>query len=687
MGACAVKGSNCSGVHNFVEDEPLVDLPATLAEYFSGCYDLGIPYRGANYHRRFDDVSSRHVLEHLASGIRIWEDAVDLRAAAPESRVALLYHYTNSVGFAAVELKECRPLDILEHLAREAHHFGKGLLTNTKSPEEFGTKDEVLINNHWPRPDDEFQFPSGPPKTLSDWGNPRAGPDHPANKWVSSEVLAATRSKADYCVPLLVPECFVYSIWERTTPDLPKHVEIGCNRFGEKQWTGRDICIVQFTRLGRTTMAHADLEPVERLLRKRVAVMEVQKGPTSSDTISCVSDLAAVLHAMGNQQEAEPLIRRVLENRHVLLRATRDTKSFHQLLVQTVESLETTQEAEQRLRDIVKCCHQTLGPRHPYSLTALCQLAENLHCSRQGLEATMMLQDVLFDDEALAGGQGTMLCDGPAVVKAHTYLASLYHARGRHEDALFLMERVLERAEKSMGPAHTITMQARKDLAFLQKAIGNSTQSEELLRQAVKCCEVKLGTTSTETLDALTELALFLQQVRKTDEAEELLRRVSEIRDTELGPMHTDAVSSLDTLAVFMKAEGRFQEALPLLQQVLRRLEASTTASSASRCHSSSSPTSNGENQRVMSAQRLFSALQPLAEEKEAWETDSVPSRGEEKRGAVVGAEGRYCLIAEYAAFLRLADVMGFEECEASATLAKVGGDVERALEKLMAQR
>ena len=45
-----------------------------------------------------------------------------------------------------------------------------------------------------------------------------------------------------YCIPMIVPEELAYSIWERQTPDMvAEGHELGCNRWGDKQYSTRSV--------------------------------------------------------------------------------------------------------------------------------------------------------------------------------------------------------------------------------------------------------------------------------------------------------------------------------------------------------------------------------------------------------------------------------------------------------------
>ena len=68
-------------------------------------------------------------------------------------------------------------------------HFGRGLYASQKEPEDFGSQENVLLNNYWPRVGDpEEKNPSHETHELKR-GNPTGGPKDPANKAVCAAIL------------------------------------------------------------------------------------------------------------------------------------------------------------------------------------------------------------------------------------------------------------------------------------------------------------------------------------------------------------------------------------------------------------------------------------------------------------------------------------------------------------------
>ena len=81
---------------------------------------------------------------------------------------------------------------------------------------------------------------------LARCGGMGSGPDDPRNAQLCEAILAGgRRANAAYCIPIIAPQSVVYDIWKRTAPDLVlDDVQLGCNRWKQKQWHGRDVQVI-----------------------------------------------------------------------------------------------------------------------------------------------------------------------------------------------------------------------------------------------------------------------------------------------------------------------------------------------------------------------------------------------------------------------------------------------------------
>jgi len=288
-----------------------------MTEFFLFHYLNGEMYDEEHYEKIRDDELHLWLYHHRQSGIAVWCDALDFRAAELETSAdaLVLFHYTCREGMSCIADKRNAPIDMLSRLIHGDNPFGHGLITAAQEPHLFGHKHHVLTNFVWPRIGDVFKLGVAQVKSLKNSGNPGAGPSDPANQWVCTEILGDPKHQGavDFCIPLLVPPSYVYPLGIRLTPDLEGVVNIGCNRWGEKQWQGRDICMVQFDEDGLDRLSMAGWSGNTSILEHRFHCIEGRYGPDHTNTVNELSSLTELLQASGKYEEAEPLLRRLSE--------------------------------------------------------------------------------------------------------------------------------------------------------------------------------------------------------------------------------------------------------------------------------------------------------------------------------------------------------------------------------------
>jgi len=541
---------------------------ANLTEYFKKHYQQGEIFAAEHYAKIYDEELHLWFYEHRHSGIRVWCEALDLRTGDAGPEPAVVFHYTNRDAICKIADKRNAPVEVFSHLASldcTDHAFGRGLVTAAQEPHLFAEKDDALINFFWPRTVDAFKLPGGRVKSLEKSGNPAAGPNDPANLWVCAEILDDDKHQGavDFCIPLLVAPADVYPLGLRVAPELVGDVELGCNRWGEKQWDGRDICVVQFDEGEFERLSQAAWTGNINILKLRAEWLEKSLGPEHSETIMALSDLAALLQASGKFEEAKPLVRRVLAQKQAAPEtARRDPRDFSRCLEKVMSDLDGKAEAELRLRRIHSGCQQLLGPKHSFTFTALVDLTMLLRATGKDDEAEMLLGDVL-DTEEVSGSFHSL-----TVLKAMSCLAAMCTEKGKRRRAEGLLRRALSLAIEVLEPSHPHIWQTFVDLTALQQALGAEDQARQTLVHAVNHCETQLGPNHGCTVSALVALAVYDNSVGRFSDAEKLLREAVDIQQLKHGDVHPDTVAVVKYLAVFLKARNRQDEASQLLETI-----------------------------------------------------------------------------------------------------------------------
>jgi len=547
---------------------------ADLTEYFGKSYQEGHLFEEENYAKIYDGELHLWFYEHRYSGIKVWCEALDLRLGDVGSESVVLFHYANRDAIRQIADKRIPPVDVFLNLVNRDitdHAFGSGLTTAAQEPDLFGEKDDALVNFFWPRNADVFKsLPGGNVKSVEKSGNPISGPSDPANLWVCAEVLEDERYQGavDYCIPLLVSHTSVYPLGLRVTPDLAGDVELGCNRWGEKQWDGRDICMVHFDEGELGKLCTAAWTGNTDILNKRVECLEHRLGPEHIDTIRALSELAAFLQASGSHEEAKPLVRRVLAHEQATPQmAKRDPRDFSRCLHKVISHLDGQAEAEMRLRRIHSGCQQILGPKHSFTFTALVDLAILLQATGKVDEAETLLGSVLDTEEV------SSCFDSPTVLKAMHFLAMIRAGKGKRHCAAGLLQRALALAIQVLEPSHPQISQTFMDLSALQRDLGAEDQARQTLVRAVNHCETKLGLDHDCTVSALVALAMHDNAAGRFADAERLFRQVVDIQQIKFGDLHPDTVAVVKYLVVFLKARNRQGEAAQLLESLREEKE------------------------------------------------------------------------------------------------------------------
>ncbi|MFF2674375.1 tetratricopeptide repeat protein [Streptomyces niveus] len=81
-------------------------------------------------------------------------------------------------------------------------------------------------------------------------------------------------------------------------------------------------------------------------------------------------------------------------------------------------------------------------------------------------------------ERVLADRERTLGPDHPATLNARNNLAVSYSDAGRLQDALHLHERVLADRERALGPDHPATLGARNNLAHVREAAAAVPQPD-----------------------------------------------------------------------------------------------------------------------------------------------------------------------------------------------------------------
>lgn len=544
----------CASIKKDLPHE-VVEGEALLNAYFQSGYLEGELYSGPKYRRIIEQEFQLPVLEHIDSGIKVWNEVLDLRAEAPDDSVMVLYHYTGRIGFANVARNSASDRELFASL--EDSTGGRGVFTVSKEPNRFRSNEPLIVQYSWSHK--ALVNPAHYPNDTSLYAG------LPNDSLIGEKVIddEQWRAKVEFCIPIIVATQFAYQILECMTPDLAQRgaMEKGARPEG---WIIRlpESC-------ARLPKEDGGAVKIERA-RKRVQHSEGTLGTRHPDTLRFMSDLAALLQSEGYFDEAEHYQRLNLRLREETLGPTHpDTLNSLSGLAELLRARGKREEAESHHRLALRGREETLGPSHPSTMTSMNNLASLLQSMGKFQEAEQLYRCALALQEETRGNihPETLLFVGN--------LATLLIAIGNYQEAEHLCHRALQGRMETLGPSHPDTLTALNELALLLQGMGNHTDAEVHLRNALTVQEKVRGPTHPDTLISVNNLAFLLQAAGKAKDAEPLHRRILHVCEETLGPSHLDTLISCSRLGMLLLYSiGQPLEAEPLLRRSLAGMEA-----------------------------------------------------------------------------------------------------------------
>ena len=160
-----------------------------------------------------------------------------------------------------------------------------------------------------------------------------------------------------------------------------------------------------------------------------------------------------------------------------------------------------------------------------------------------------------------------------STLKAMSNLARLCSRQDRHEEALTLMERVVDTMKLRFGTEHEDTLEKQCELAYVYKSQGKYMEAESLYEEILNIRIRTSGNDSVQTWNTLYHLGVLKYQLYHLDAAELLLNWADACGQ---GITHKDTFMYLDIrryLGCLHKLQGNYLEAESLLREVLTGVE------------------------------------------------------------------------------------------------------------------
>jgi tetratricopeptide (TPR) repeat protein/transcriptional regulator with XRE-family HTH domain len=220
-------------------------------------------------------------------------------------------------------------------------------------------------------------------------------------------------------------------------------------------------------------------------------------------------------------------------------------------------------QGERLLQQAISIYESLLGAAHPYTASALNNLA-GLYLSQGKYDkAETLLQQAMVIEESIPDPEH------PRIANSLNNLAECYRIQGRYEEAETLLRRALAIREQVSGNQSSDYSRILDNLAKIYQVKGDFAQAEQIFKRALEFSEQVLGPIDPTTATNLNNLSMLYCDQGKYEEAEPLLRRALAIREEVLGSSHPQTMISFQNLLDLCYVRGQHEQVETLLQQAL----------------------------------------------------------------------------------------------------------------------
>lgn len=218
--------------------------------------------------------------------------------------------------------------------------------------------------------------------------------------------------------------------------------------------------------------------------------------------------------------------------------------------------LDNMETAGTLLRDAM---HETLaehGPTHALSMH-LREAEAEYHRLQGDLDAAIEKFESVAVDAESEFGEGSELHLGALSGMSRTYLEGY-----RANEAIEVLERLVELRTKHSGPEHPGTLIARGNLGIAYEDVGRFEDSIRILTECIEIGERKLGALHHSVRSARGALSISLYGIGRHEDGIELAERALSDDIIVYGPKHADVATSMSNLISMLLMQERYEEAV-----------------------------------------------------------------------------------------------------------------------------
>ncbi|KAI4145941.1 MAG: hypothetical protein LQ340_006105 [Diploschistes diacapsis] len=237
----------------------------------------------------------------------------------------------------------------------------------------------------------------------------------------------------------------------------------------------------------------------------------------------------------------------------------KETKILHAALQLRVSQHFTTmgnfQSAEPIARRSLTTRKIMLGKEHPDTLESMANLASVLEGQGKYEESERMNRQIFILKETVLGKKH------PDTLMTMSNLAVVLDSQGKYEESEWMNRQTLILKETVLGKKHPNTLTTMNNLALVLDKQGKYEESERMNRQTLILQETVLGKKHPNTLTTMSNLAVVLNNQGKYEESEQMNRQTLALIETVLDKKHPLVLTVRVNLAWTLRDQGKFEEA------------------------------------------------------------------------------------------------------------------------------
>lgn len=300
------------------------------------------------------------------------------------------------------------------------------------------------------------------------------------------------------------------------------------------------------------------------LAETALSLREESLGPDDSATLSTMSRLAFLFHAVNQHPKALPLLEDNFR-RHLAKHGPDHIETLRSQLklAQGYSRIKKNDLALDLLEEALPKLTSQLGPDDEDTLMAMSFIAVVYQAVGQPRKALAIQEEMLPKWKARYGA------DHPTMVGMNINLASTHLELGQRSEGIKLLEEIIPKAKDQLGVDHPNTLAAMRTLAQAYYDSRQFDKSIRLYEEVVPRSQRRLGPDNFDTLSAMKDLADSYLAVRQFDKAVTLYEETLERYRRLLGPNSNTTMETINNLMYAYFEMGQKDKGLALFRELL----------------------------------------------------------------------------------------------------------------------